>query len=196
MAVPAAKVEWAGVRGAMNEIIRFGQVCVFASGQSGGSSPIRSDVGRDENKNGAFPGDSGKPQGFSANKHLFDPNQSPGDPPLLRHWANRQLASLPGTEGASQRSNRNGVEVEYRQTRVEPRFLGAEGSLGQSTVPLFGNVTRSFSTYAFPGLGAKPHAGAFFSRSNRAGRWWRASCRQCCRRSAKTHSARRRWSNG
>ncbi len=136
------QVEWAGVRGAMNEIIRFGQ-SAFSLQVKVADLTYTIDVGRDENKNGAFQvtAESLKLPATS----IYSTRTDPGDPPLLRLGEGQQL--LYQVKGASKRSNRNGVELSIDKPELN-QISGAK-ALSDEHSSFVRNVTRSFSSMRF-----------------------------------------------
>ena len=136
------QVEWAGVRGAMHEIIRFGQ-SAFSLQVKVADLTYTIDVGRDDNKNGAF-------QVTAESLRLpvtsiYSTRTDPGDSPLLRLGEGQQL--LYQVKGASKRSNRNGVELSIDKPGLN-QISGAK-ALSDEHSSYVRNVTRSFSSMRF-----------------------------------------------
>ena len=136
------QVEWAGVRGAMNEIIRFGQ-SAFSLQVKVADLTYTIDVGRDENKNGAFQVTAESLELPATS--IYSTRTDPGDPPLLRLGEGQQL--LYQVKGASKRSNRNGVELRTDKPGLN-QISGAK-ALSDEHSSFVQNITRSLSSMRF-----------------------------------------------
>jgi len=136
------QVEWAGVRGAMNEIIRFGQ-SAFSLQVEVADFTYKIDVGRDENKNGAFQVTAESLK--LPETRIYSTQTDPGDPPLLRLGEGKEL--LYKVRGASKTSNRNGVEL--RTDKPGLNQISGARALSDEHGSFVRQVTRSFSNMRF-----------------------------------------------
>ncbi len=136
------QVEWAGVRGAMNEIVRFGQ-SAFSLQVKVEEFTYTIDVGRDESKNGAFQV-TAESLKLPATR-IYSTQPDSGDPPLLHLGEGKQL--LYTVKGASGWSNPDYAEVRIDRPGLNQIF--GKKALSDEHSSLVRQITRSFSSMRF-----------------------------------------------
>ena len=136
------QLEWAGIRGAMDEIIRFGQ-SAFSLQVKVEDFTYTIEVGRDENKVGAFrvTAESLELPG----KRIYSTQSDVGDPPNLCPGEGKLL--LYTEKGASKWSSHNYIEVKADKPGLS-QIYGAK-VLPDEYRYFVGQVTRIFSSMRF-----------------------------------------------
>ncbi len=135
------QVEWAGVRGAMNEIIRIGQSAFSLQVKVEGFT-YTIDVGRDENKNGAFQV-TAESLKLPATR-IYSTRTDSGDPPLRVGEGKQPLYTVVGASGWN---NRDYAEV--RTDRPGLNQIFGKKALSDEHSSFVRQVTRNFSSMRF-----------------------------------------------
>ena len=136
------QLEWAGIRGAMDEIIRFGQPS-FSLEVEVEEITYTIEVGRDETKGGAFQV-TAESLKLSASR-IYSTQSDVGDPPNLCPGEGKQL--LYTEKGASKWSSDNYIEVKADKPGLIQIF-GAK-ALSDEHRSFVRKVTRIFSSMRF-----------------------------------------------